>query len=82
MSILKNIDVYWFLISLFIGLFIVYSTAVTPEVIIKYPTPENADSMIFKDDVDNCYKFKTTEVQCPTSGKIYDIPINHSETNN
>jgi len=82
MYILENIDVYWFLISLFVGLFVVYSTAITPEVIIKYPTPENAHDMIFRDDVDNCYKFNTTEIQCPVSDKIFDIPINHSKSNN
>ena len=41
----------------------------TPEVIIKYPTPENADDLIFEDDSDNCYKFKTQEVKCPTKNK-------------
>ena len=28
-----------------------------PDVIIKYPTPENAHNLTFRDDADNCYKF-------------------------
>lgn len=75
MFITDNIDPYWFLISLCIGLFVVYTSTPLPEVIIKYPTPENADTLIFKDKTDNCYKFNTTEVNCPSLEKIYDIPI-------
>jgi|TARA_B100000242_G_scaffold294307_1_gene276229 hypothetical protein len=71
----KHIDAKWFFLSLAVGLFIVYCSTPTPEVIIKYPTPENADDLIFEDDSDNCYKFKTQEVKCPTKNKINQIPI-------
>ena len=47
MNILDFIDLKWFLISLAVGLFLVYCTSPTPDVIIKYPTPENADKLIF-----------------------------------
>ena len=78
MNILDFIDLKWFLISLAVGLFLVYCTSPTPDVIIKYPTPENADKLIFKDDVDNCYKFKVDEIKCPTDETtINEIPIQH-----
>ena len=73
MFILSNINIKWFIISLSIGLFIVYCTAPVPEIIIKYPTPENSDKMVYEDDVENCYKFKTTEVECTKDAK--DLPI-------
>ena len=57
MFIFDNIDTFWFLISLALGLFLVYCTTPQPEVIIKYPTPENAHKLVFKDDSNNCYRF-------------------------
>ena len=76
MFILSNINTKWFLISFAVGLLLVYCTVPKPEVIIKYPTPDNADITIFKDDIDNCYKFDTIEVKCPgDKKKINQIPI-------
>ena len=75
MFILDNIDPWWFFISLFVGLFIVYSTTPNPDIIVKYPTPENADTSIFRDDGDNCYKFTTTEVSCDSVKDVNEIPI-------
>lgn len=74
MFIFDNIDTFWFLISLALGLFLVYCTTPQPEIIIKYPTPENAHELVFKDDSNNCYKFKTKEVKCPKKN-INKIPI-------
>ena len=75
MLIIKSIDPFWFLASLFLGLFLVYCTTPNPDVIIKYPTPLNADKSIFNDDADNCYKFTTQEVNCKDFSEINEIPI-------
>tara|TARA_B100000925_G_C21812991_1_gene389603 strand:- start:189 stop:461 length:273 start_codon:yes stop_codon:yes gene_type:complete len=76
MFILDNINTKWFLLSFAIGLFLVYCSAPKPEIIIKYPTPDNASHTIFKDDIDNCYKFDVEQVKCPTDKKlINNIPI-------
>lgn len=75
MFLLNNIDTFWFLVSLCFGLMLVYCTNPVPDIIIKYPTPENADNLIFTDDSNNCYKFKTKLVRCPNSNKINSIPI-------
>jgi len=75
MLLLSYIDLKWFLISLFVGFLIVYTTAPKPTVVVKYPTPENSKDQVFKDDVENCYKFKTEEVTCPAGKKVEDLPI-------
>lgn len=75
MNILAYINLKWFILSFALGLFLVYCTAAKPTVVIKYPTPENSDEIIFKDDVDNCYKFNTKEVICPKGKKIPEVPI-------
>ena len=75
MFIFDNINTYWFLISLCFGLLLVYCTTPMPDVIIQYPTPDNAHKLVFKDDADNCYKFNTTEINCPPADKISEFPI-------
>ena len=73
MNIFSYVDIKWFLISFAFGLLLVYCTMAKPTIIVKYPTPENSDDTTFTDDVDNCYKFKTTEVKCTKDAK--DLPI-------
>ena len=77
--IASAINFKWFLVSLAVGLFLAYCTSPKPEVIVKYPTPENSESLIFEDDVNNCYKFKVDQVTCPNDkSKMNNIPIQRS----
>jgi hypothetical protein len=76
MFLIDKIEPLYFFISLFIGLFITYTFSPDPEVIIKFPTPENAGKIIYRDNSDNCFKFKSNEVKCPSdNSKIKSIPI-------
>ena len=53
-----------------------YITNPLPNIIIKYPTPENTGKIIYKDNADTCYKYESNEVECPTNEKdIIDNPI-------
>ncbi len=68
------IDPNAFFISLAIGLLIFYIVAPQKRIVIKYPSPENAGKVIYKDESDNCFKFKAEEVKCPSDkSKIKDI---------
>lgn len=68
-----KINIYYFLISLTVGLLFAYLFTPQPEVIIKYPTPENAGKVVYKDVNDVCYKYKANEVSCPSDkSKIVD----------
>ena len=60
----KIIDPYYFYISLFIGIFIVYISYPVPDVIIQYPPLENTDNVIYKNDNDSCYKYIKEEINC------------------
>tara|TARA_B110000967_G_C18782544_1_gene509060 strand:+ start:488 stop:760 length:273 start_codon:yes stop_codon:yes gene_type:complete len=75
MNILDYIDLRWFLVSLSLGLLFCYCSVPTPKIVIKFPTPYTSDTSVFSDDVDNCYKFKTTEVSCSDATDIKTIPI-------
>ncbi len=54
-----------FLVSLSIGLFLTYITNPPTRTIFVFPTPDNVDDLIFKDNSDNCFTFKADEVDCP-----------------
>lgn len=62
-----------FLISLVIGLFVVYVFNPTPNVIYVYPTPENINKIQYKDYANNCYEFTPNEVKCPNDKKLINI---------
>ena len=65
-----------FILSLCIGIFVVYSITPPPKIIIKYPTPENSGRVIYKDEAHNCFKILSSEVDCPNDkNQIKSIPL-------
>ena len=71
----KYIDVPIFLVSLVVGLLIMYYTMPDLRKIYVYPTPENVDILQYRDKVSNCFHFKQKEVSCPKDeSKISKIP--------
>ena len=66
----------YFFISFCVGMLIVYSMTPKPKIIIKYPTPQNAGKIIYKDKSGVCYKYLAKEVKCPRNTKqikMFDI---------
>lgn len=55
----------YFFIAFSIGILIAYLITPTPEIVIKYPTPDNAGKIIYRDTADVCYKYRAKEVSCP-----------------
>jgi hypothetical protein len=68
----ENIDFTYFFISFCIGLFFVYLTKPKPHIINKFPSPDNLDTL-YKDNSDNCYKYKIEKTDC--SVDAIDQPI-------
>jgi len=69
-----------FFIALFIGLFYTGLTTPPPEIIIKYPTKDNAGKIIYKDRMDVCYKYIAKDVPCPADKtKIKKLDLQHDE---
>jgi hypothetical protein len=64
--IFKFLDPLYFFLALFLGIFIVYISSPIPDVIIKYPTSDNAGKITYKDEHDVCYRYIANEVECPT----------------
>lgn len=59
-----KITLFYFIISLFIGIMILYIIHPRPKVIIKYPTIMNVSKNIYKDDKGTCYNYKKEEIDC------------------
>ena len=72
----KYINFPVFLVSLAIGILFVYLFQPELNVIYVYPTPDNQNKILYKDKIDNCFKFNAEEVECPDDKtKIKNIPI-------
>ena len=56
--LLNYISLHVFLVSFAIGLFFMYILGPNMKKIIIYPSPENVDKVLFKDNADNCFYFK------------------------
>ena len=73
--ILKYISIPVFLISLAFGLFFVYIYGEDLKVVYVYPTPENVNLILYKDNGDNCFKYIPERVKCPLLETITEIPV-------
>lgn len=74
--ILNYISIPVFLISLAIGLFFIYVLGPEEKKVFLYPNPQNILNTIYKDKADQCFKYSSSEVTCPTDKSlIQDVPM-------
>lgn len=71
----KGFQIYWipFFVSFALGMFYVYISSPKQRIVIKYPTPYNAERIYYQNDDGICYKYKAEEVKCTSSA--FDQPI-------
>jgi hypothetical protein len=70
------ISIPTFIISLAIGLFLVYIWGPDMKEVFVFPTPENAGRIQYKDKADNCFVYKSEVVDCPEDeNDISSIPL-------
>ena len=76
----KFVDTKIFLISLAIGILMVYLWGPTQSIVIVHPTPENHDKVQYEDLAGNCYNYSPSEVKCPLRGskqKVKEIAVQY-----
>jgi len=72
----KYINLPIFLISLALGLLHVYLYRPPTSVVLVYPTPDNINTMQYKDKANNCFKFNMKGVPCDKhKEEITSIPF-------
>lgn len=75
-EMLQNIRFTYFFIAFAIGLFFCYILTPAPEVVIKFPSPQNAGKVMYRDKSDTCYTYRADAVECPMdTSKIKSQPI-------
>ena len=85
----------WFATSLALGLLFVYVWTPPPKVVVKFPSPNNAGHVTYRDKNDGCFKYAAKRVRCPTSGasvrpqpvtledfRAMDLPRKYDDTTN
>ncbi len=72
----KYICLNTFLISFSLGLFFTYIFGPEKNTVYIYPTLDNYLKYQYKDNANQCFEFKPSEVNCPAnSSKIKKIPL-------
>jgi len=75
MNIFKFINFPVFFISLAIGIFFVYIFEDSNRTIYVYPTPDNTDTIQYKDATGTCFAVKQDKITCPKDDvKISKLP--------
>jgi hypothetical protein len=65
-----------FIISFAIGLFYSYVCEPDKKIVYIYPSPENCNEIIYKDQANNCFNYNEIEVECPNNTSLLSkIPI-------
>jgi len=76
MFVTNYINIPVFLISLAFGLIFVAVFNPSRRTIFVYPTPENVDTVQYKDAANKCFEFEQTKQECPKEvGKIATVPV-------
>lgn len=79
---LNLVNPYVFIVAFCIGIFMCYITQPEPKIIVKHPRPDNVNSVVYKDDNEDCYKYESIEVDCPADRRLaLDHPVRITEMN-
>ena len=74
--LLDYISIPIFVISFILGFIFIYILGPQTKTIFVYPSPENVNKILFKDNANNCFYYDEQEVTCPTDlSAISTIPI-------
>jgi hypothetical protein len=65
MKLLSKLRAPWFFGAFIVGLVLAYVLGAKPEVIVKFPSPKNAGSVVYRGD-ESCFKYNAEKVACPT----------------
>lgn len=53
-----------FIIAFSIGILACYIMNPKPQIVLKFPSPQNVGQIVYKDNADNCFAFKADQVEC------------------
>lgn len=59
-----------FIVSFIIGLIFCYIMDPSRQIIVKFPSPLNANNVIYNGENGECYKFNAVASECPINQKL------------
>jgi hypothetical protein len=73
---LKHIRLVPLISGLIVGIIAILCINPQKEVVYKYPTPESAGKVVYKDKNGVCYKYSAKEVSCDKNeSRLKDFPL-------
>lgn len=67
-----------FLTGIIAGIFLICTMRLKTKEVIRYPTPENSGSTLYRDKNGVCFKFKSEEVSCDEhKDKVTEYPLSN-----
>ena len=79
-NLLEYVNPLAFFVAFCLGIFIVYISVPDPTIVIKYPTPDNVETNVYKDMSDTCYKYKAKEVDCGKYKNVIETELQHIDS--
>ena len=64
MKLFDKLNPFVFLLAFCVGIFICYITSPTPQIILKYPDPDDPMAR-YIDKESNCFKYVKKPIKCP-----------------
>jgi len=75
---ISHIRFWYLLLGLIIGIVGVLIIKPSQTIVYKFPNPENAGKITYKDKNEICYTYKATEVDCDKNeARLKDYPLNN-----
>lgn len=72
----ERLNLFYLVISFCIGIGYIYIVTPPPNIIRKFPSPFNTNTLVYKDNDNNCYKYKHEQVACDhTEYDVLDQPV-------
>jgi hypothetical protein len=74
---ISHIRILPLIAGIVIGIIAILFIKPQKSVVYKYPTPETAGKVVYKDKNGICYKYKATQVNCDSNeSRLKDFPLN------
>lgn len=64
---IKKINPLLFIVCFSVGLYMSYYFGEKIRHIVRYPTPEDSDNVVYKKKDNSCYLYKLKQIQCPSN---------------
>lgn len=75
MSLFGRLNMTALVVSFTVGVLFTYLLTPPPKVIVKFPSPFNAGKIMYRDNADACYKFKSDAVDCSAHEHVLPQPL-------